>query len=196
MTTQTYGYVQTQKPAFNLERLIAVLFAVDSAKRSTRTPAATSPTLPTPGVCNSGLKQPLKPLAASCFQKRRIKKLPVTRQLFLVGRFVRWRFSPLRQPASRWTYCCFADPSRFGDALVHLCTAHRLQHEPRHQRGDARSSRLRTMNTACQLPVAAASTLDSGTSSDAVPFAVYSRPALVAAYLEPKVSAQVDGNRL
>jgi hypothetical protein len=29
MTTQTYGYVQTQKPAFNLERLIAVLFAVE-----------------------------------------------------------------------------------------------------------------------------------------------------------------------
>jgi len=31
---------------------------------------------------------------------------------------------------------------------------------------------LATMNTVCQLPVAAASTLDSGTSSDAVPLAV------------------------
>jgi hypothetical protein len=29
MTTQTYGYVQTQKPAFSLERLLAVLFAVE-----------------------------------------------------------------------------------------------------------------------------------------------------------------------
>jgi hypothetical protein len=29
-----------------------------------------------------------------------------------------------------------------------------------------------TMNTACQLPLAAVSTLESGTSSDAVPFAV------------------------
>lgn len=29
MTTQTYGFVQTKKPAFNLERLIAVLFAVE-----------------------------------------------------------------------------------------------------------------------------------------------------------------------
>ncbi len=55
---------------------------------------------------------------------------------------------------------------------------------------------LATMNTACQLPVAAASTLDSGTSSEAVPLAVYSRPALAAAYFEPKVSAQVDGKRL
>ncbi len=55
---------------------------------------------------------------------------------------------------------------------------------------------LATMKTACQLPVAVASTLDSGTSSDAVPFAVYSSPAFDAAYLEPKVSAQVDGNRL
>src|SRR3569833_2047487 len=55
---------------------------------------------------------------------------------------------------------------------------------------------LATMNTACQLPVAAVSALDSGTSSAAVPLAVYSKPALAAAYLEPKVSAQVDGNRL
>ena len=37
-----------------------------------------------------------------------------------------------------------------------------------------------------------ASTLDSGTSSEAVPLAVYSSPALAAAYLEPKVSAQVE----
>ncbi len=29
MTTQTYGYVQTKKPAFTLERLLAVLFAVE-----------------------------------------------------------------------------------------------------------------------------------------------------------------------
>src|SRR3569833_294184 len=55
---------------------------------------------------------------------------------------------------------------------------------------------LATMTTACQLPVAAVSALDSGTSSAAVPLAVYSKPALAAAYLEPKVSAQVDGNRL
>src|SRR5438045_5830110 len=55
---------------------------------------------------------------------------------------------------------------------------------------------LATMNTACQLPVAAASTLESGTSSDAVPLAVYSRPALAAANFEPNVSAQVEGNRL
>ena len=55
---------------------------------------------------------------------------------------------------------------------------------------------LATMNTACQLPVIAVSMLDSGTSSDAVPFAVYSMPALAAAYFEPNVSAQVDGNRL
>jgi hypothetical protein len=29
MTTQTLGYVQTKKPAFNLERLLAMLFAVE-----------------------------------------------------------------------------------------------------------------------------------------------------------------------
>jgi hypothetical protein len=29
MTTQTFGFVQTKKPAFNLERLVAVLFAVE-----------------------------------------------------------------------------------------------------------------------------------------------------------------------
>lgn len=29
MTTQTYGYVQPKKPAFSLERIIAVLFAVE-----------------------------------------------------------------------------------------------------------------------------------------------------------------------
>lgn len=40
-------------------------------------------------------------------------------------------------------------------------------------------------NTACQLPVAAISTLPSGTSSEAVPLAVYSNPALVVAYCEP-----------
>jgi hypothetical protein len=53
-----------------------------------------------------------------------------------------------------------------------------------------------TMNTACQLPVAVVRTLDSGTSSDAVPFAVYSVPAFAAANLLPNVSAFVDGNRL
>lgn len=57
-------------------------------------------------------------------------------------------------------------------------------------------STLPTMNTACQLPVAAVSTLDNGTRREAVPFAVYSKPALAAAYFEPKVSAQVEGNRL
>src|SRR5438067_4937425 len=55
---------------------------------------------------------------------------------------------------------------------------------------------LATMNTACQPPVAAASTLDKGTSSEAVPFAVYIRPAFAAAYSEPNVSVVVDGNRL
>ena len=29
MTTQTYGYVQTKKPAFSLERLLAVVFAIE-----------------------------------------------------------------------------------------------------------------------------------------------------------------------
>jgi len=29
MTTQTYGYVQPQKPAFNLDRLLAAVFAVE-----------------------------------------------------------------------------------------------------------------------------------------------------------------------
>jgi hypothetical protein len=43
------------------------------------------------------------------------------------------------------------------------------------------------MNTACQLPVAAVMTLLNGTSKAAVPFAVYSRPALVAANFGPKV---------
>ena len=53
-----------------------------------------------------------------------------------------------------------------------------------------------TKNTLCHPPELAASTLDSGTRSDAVPLAVYSRPAFAAAYLLPKVSALVDGNRL
>ncbi|MNF14042.1 hypothetical protein D3C80_2161010 [compost metagenome] len=52
------------------------------------------------------------------------------------------------------------------------------------------------MKTACQLPVAAVITLENGTSSAAVPLAVYSRPALVAANFGPKVSPQVAGNRL
>src|SRR5438552_14055586 len=55
---------------------------------------------------------------------------------------------------------------------------------------------LATMKTACQLAVIAVNTLDSGTRSDAVPFAVYSMPALAAAYFAPNVSAQVDGKRL
>src|SRR5438876_8952988 len=42
-----------------------------------------------------------------------------------------------------------------------------------------------TTNTACQVPVAATSKLESGTSSDAVPLAVYSRPALAVAYSVP-----------
>lgn len=29
MTTQTHGYVQTQKPAFTLDRLLAAVFAVE-----------------------------------------------------------------------------------------------------------------------------------------------------------------------
>lgn len=29
MTTQTFGFVQTQKPAITLERLLAILFAVE-----------------------------------------------------------------------------------------------------------------------------------------------------------------------
>src|SRR6478609_10533810 len=49
-----------------------------------------------------------------------------------------------------------------------------------------------TMNTACQLPVAVVNTLDRGTSSDAVPLAVYSSPAFAAANLLPNVSAFVD----
>ena len=39
-------------------------------------------------------------------------------------------------------------------------------------------------------------TLVSGTSSAAVPFAVYSRPAFALANFAPNVSAQVAGNRL
>lgn len=48
------------------------------------------------------------------------------------------------------------------------------------------------MNTAFQPPTADSSDA-TGTSIDAVPFAVYSVPALAAAYLLPKVSAQVAG---
>src|SRR5258708_29134672 len=48
------------------------------------------------------------------------------------------------------------------------------------------------MNTASHEPMAD-STEASGTSIEAVPFAVYSVPALAAAYLLPKVSAQVAG---
>src|SRR5580693_8748038 len=44
----------------------------------------------------------------------------------------------------------------------------------------------------CVLAIAAA----MGTSSDPAPFAVYSMPALDAAYFEPKVSPWVAGNRL
>src|SRR5882757_2762223 len=50
-------------------------------------------------------------------------------------------------------------------------------------------------NTACQ-PYRAAARLASGTSSEAVPLAVYSMPLLVVAYLTPNVSPLVAGNRL
>src|ERR1700716_3587704 len=49
--------------------------------------------------------------------------------------------------------------------------------------------------TACQ-PYWEASMLASGTSSEAVPLAVYSMPLFVVAYLTPKVSPLVAGNRL
>src|SRR5438045_9566910 len=52
------------------------------------------------------------------------------------------------------------------------------------------------MNTPCQFPFAATMTLDGGTSSEAVPFAVYMRPVLVVAYVPPKVSVTVAGKRL
>src|SRR5207302_1334463 len=52
------------------------------------------------------------------------------------------------------------------------------------------------MNTPCQFPFAATITLASGTSSEAVPFAVYMRPVLVVAYVAPKVSVTVAGKRL
>src|SRR5882672_7024555 len=50
-------------------------------------------------------------------------------------------------------------------------------------------------NTDCQ-PYLVATMLASGTSSEAVPLAVYSMPLLVVAYLTPKVSPLVAGNRL
>jgi len=52
------------------------------------------------------------------------------------------------------------------------------------------------MKAPFQPPVSTTSTLASGTSSDAVPFAVYSRPALVVAYLTPNQSVQAAGKRL
>src|SRR5262249_5619578 len=55
---------------------------------------------------------------------------------------------------------------------------------------------LAARNTGCQSRVCATSALDSGTSSDATPLAVYSSPAFAAACFEPKVSAQSDGKRL
>src|SRR5450830_1017150 len=48
------------------------------------------------------------------------------------------------------------------------------------------------MNTRSQLPLAD-NTDASGTSSEAVPLAVYKVPALPAAYLTPNVSAQIAG---
>ena len=50
-----------------------------------------------------------------------------------------------------------------------------------------------TQRTATQLPVDALSTLASGTSSEAVPLAVYRKPLLAAAYFEPKVSPLTAG---
>src|SRR5450759_3325286 len=50
-----------------------------------------------------------------------------------------------------------------------------------------------TQSTATQLPVYAVSTLASGTSSEAVPLAVYKKPLLAAANFEPKVSPLTAG---
>jgi len=44
--------------------------------------------------------------------------------------------------------------------------------------------------TACQLPVELCSQLATGTRNEAVPLAVYRRPAFVAAYFDPYVSVQ------
>ena len=55
---------------------------------------------------------------------------------------------------------------------------------------------LAARNTVRHPPPDAAITLVSGTSSAAVPFAVYSRPAFALANFDPNVSAQVAGNRL
>src|SRR6266403_2350533 len=52
-----------------------------------------------------------------------------------------------------------------------------------------------TTKTACQ-PYLAATMLASGTSNEAVPFAVYNIPLLVVANFAPKVSPLVAGNRL
>src|SRR5271165_1207421 len=54
---------------------------------------------------------------------------------------------------------------------------------------------IATQNTATQ-PWVPARNAASGTSRAAVPLAVYSKPALDAAYLDPKVSPWVAGNRL
>src|ERR1017187_4663374 len=50
-------------------------------------------------------------------------------------------------------------------------------------------------NTACQ-PYLAATMLASGTSNEAVPFAVYNMPLLVVANFTPNVSPMVAGNML
>ena len=72
---------------------------------------------------------------------------------------------------------------------------HRLDHEDRHQR---RGGVERDRDHEHRLPAdnRLATMLASGTSSEAVPLAVYSMPLLVVAYLTPKVSPLVAGNRL
>ena len=52
------------------------------------------------------------------------------------------------------------------------------------------------MNTMCQLPVDALITFATGTRKAEAPLAVYSRLKFAVAYFAPKLSVQVDGNRL
>src|ERR1700688_404327 len=53
-----------------------------------------------------------------------------------------------------------------------------------------------TANTMCQLPVAVLIMLATGTRKAEVPFAVYSRLRFTVANFAPKLSVQVEGNRL
>src|SRR6266436_6831261 len=83
--------------------------------------------------------------------------------------------------------------STVADRLVYL-----LRMGFRIKMANSAARMLRTaaaMNTVCQFPLAAM-TLVSGTSSAAVPFAVYMSPVLVVAYVAPKVSVTVEGKRL